>query len=258
MTRRIKTPSNDRLDPTSHEPITSQTAVTLSSIESGDESLEALYRDFPSLALPENRDATSHVSDEELVLSYLRDRKAQTFEILVRRYERELYTFLRRFLGDTQAAEDVFQATFLNVHLRIQQFEEGRRFRPWLYAIASNKAIDFLRRNKRHQIGSLHSPSASGDDEDALMHRLSGTDTSPEENASKNEDAARVHSALRELNEPTQQLLQLAFFQEMKYADIAEMLRIPIGTVKSRVFTAIRKLNAIWMRMEETDSRETN
>ncbi|MFN7706588.1 MAG: RNA polymerase sigma factor, partial [bacterium] len=62
--------------------------------------------------------------------------------------------------------------------------------------------------------------------------------------------------ALQQLNEPTQELLQLAFYQGMKYADIAEMLHIPLGTVKSRVFTAIRKLNAIWMRMEE--NKENN
>jgi RNA polymerase sigma-70 factor (ECF subfamily) len=199
---------------------------------------------------------TDEVDDESLVQAYLESRCAHAFEKIVRRYERELYTFLRRFLGDAQAAEDVFQATFLSVHLRIEQFELGRRFRPWLYAIASNKAIDFMRRNKRHQIGSLNAPAPSSEKDEALIHKLPGHEEMPDALAVSRETSGRVRMALMQLNEPTQELLQLAFYQGMKYADIAEMLHIPLGTVKSRVFTAIRKLNAIWMRMEE--GKETN
>ena len=62
------------------------------------------------------------LADEQLVEAYLRDRQEKHFEILMRRYERELFTFLRRFLGNAQHAEDVFQGTFLSVHLRIEQF----------------------------------------------------------------------------------------------------------------------------------------
>ena len=200
---------------------------------------------------------SDEVDDESLVQAYLESRCTQSFEKIVRRYERELYTFLRRFLGDAQAAEDVFQATFLSVHLRIEQFERGRRFRPWLYAIASNKAIDFMRRNKRHQIGSLNAPAPSSEKEEALIHKLPGHEEMPDTLAVSRETSGRVRMALQQWNEPTQELLQLAFYQGMKYADIAEMLHIPLGTVKSRVFTAIRKLNAIWMRMEE-EGKENN
>ncbi|MFN7333594.1 MAG: RNA polymerase sigma factor [bacterium] len=196
------------------------------------------------------------LDDESLVQEYLESRCTQAFEKIVRRYERELYTFLRRFLGDAQSAEDVFQATFLSVHLRVEQFERGRRFRPWLYAIASNKAIDFMRRNKRHQIGSLNAPAPASEKEEALIHKLPGHEETPDTLAVSRETSGRVRMALQQLNEPTQELLQLAFYQGMKYADIAEMLHIPLGTVKSRVFTAIRKLNAIWMRMEE--NKENN
>lgn len=191
------------------------------------------------------------VSDEILVRKYLETRCQATFEKLVRRYERELYTYLRRFLGSVQAAEDVFQATFLSVHLRIHQYEEGRRFRPWLYAIASNKAIDYMRRNKRHQAGSLNQSSAASEKEDPLIHRLEGGDVPPDALAMARETSARVREAVQQLNEPTQQLIQLAFYQGLKYQDIAQILQIPLGTVKSRVFTAIRKLNSIWLRMEE-------
>jgi len=194
----------------------------------------------------------TEITDEEIVNAYLRTRNAQDFERLVHRYEREVYTFLRRFLADVQQAEDVFQATFLSVHLRIDQFEPGRRFRPWLYAIASNKAIDYLRRNRRHQVASLDAKTSYSDSEDSIINHLSGDVEAPDEKAMSNETGARVRAAVKELNEQTQQLIHLAFYQGMKYSDIAEVLQIPLGTVKSRVFTAIRKLNQIWMRMNDS------
>lgn len=202
--------------------------------------------------LPGFESRVSEPTDEELVASYLETRCASDFEKLVKRYERELYTFLRRFLGDAQQAEDVFQATFLSVHLRIDQFEKGRRFRPWLYAIASNKGIDFMRRNRRHQATSLDAKSIYSDSDDSIAQNLEGSESTPDEKAMFNETGARVRVALRELSEPTQHLIQLAFYQGMKYSDIADILQIPLGTVKSRVFTAIRKLNQIWMRMDDS------
>ncbi len=200
----------------------------------------------------------SELTDEEIVNTYLQSRNPEDFARLVHRYERELYTFLRRFLADVQQAEDVFQATFLSVHLRIDQFEPGRRFRPWLYAIASNKAIDYMRRNRRHQAASLDAKIACGDSEDSMINHLPGSVETPDEKAISNETSARVRAAVQELNEPTQQLIQLAFYQGMKYSDIAEVLQIPLGTVKSRVFTAIRKLNQIWMRMNDTSNAKNS
>ena len=212
---------------------------------------EGLEPVAPFLPISES-DVVSDVTDEQLVESYLQTRNPDVFAKLVRRYERELFTFLRRFVGDAQQAEDVFQATFLSVHLRIDQFEKGRRFRPWLYAIASNKSIDFMRRNRRHQAVSLDAKSARSDSDDSLAQRLQSSGESPDQLAIQKETGARVREAVQELSQPTQQLIQLAFYQGMKYSDIAEILQIPIGTVKSRVFTAVRKLNQIWLRNHES------
>ncbi len=78
------------------------------------------------------------------------------FEELVRRYEKELYGYLRHYLGNAEMAEDVFQQTFLQVHLKCDQFEPGRKVRPWLYTVATNQAIDYQRRNRRHRMSSLN------------------------------------------------------------------------------------------------------
>ena len=86
------------------------------------------------------------VTDEQLIAQYRQTGKRELFAELVYRYERELYNYLRRYLNDAELAEDAFQATFLQVHLKCDQFDEGRRFRPWLYAVATNQAIDARRK----------------------------------------------------------------------------------------------------------------
>src|SRR6516165_4252809 len=81
--------------------------------------------------------------------------QTEAFGVLLRRYERELYGYLRRYLGNSDLAEDVFQNTFLQLYIKSDQYEQGRRVRPWLYTIATHQAIDALRRNGRHQAVSL-------------------------------------------------------------------------------------------------------
>src|SRR6187401_2045191 len=104
-------------------------------------------------------------TDEELLLGYRTSHDPDLFSELVHRYERELYSYLRRYLGDAEMAEDAFQAAFLQVHLKCQQYEPGRAFRPWLYTIATHQAIDAQRRNRRHKMVSLDRSSGSEGEE---------------------------------------------------------------------------------------------
>jgi RNA polymerase sigma-70 factor, ECF subfamily len=194
---------------------------------------------------------SSDCSDEALLNAYRIDREPRFFEQLVRRYERELYAFLRRFLGDEQYAEDTFQATFVTVHQRLEQFEEGRRFRPWLYAIATNKAIDLKRQLKRRATISLDSTHSDQNSETptSLAASIASVEPTPLEAAFKNETRQQVSALLSQQPESMQVLLQMVFYQGMKYAEISDALGIPVGTVKSRVFNAMRKLNESWQRM---------
>ena len=89
------------------------------------------------------------------------------FAELVRRYEKELFGYLRHYLGNAEMAEDVFQQTFLQVHLKCDQFEPGRKVRPWLYTVATNQAIDYRRRNRRHRVSSLSRAAEHNAEEEA-------------------------------------------------------------------------------------------
>jgi RNA polymerase sigma-70 factor, ECF subfamily len=168
----------------------------------------------------------------------------QAFGVLVRRYERELYGYLRRYLGDGCLAEDVFQNTFLQLHLKRGQYEVGRRVRPWLYTIATHQAVDALRRNGRHQAVSLEQTRDAGSDgeADSLSASLESRCLDPFETASGNEQAERVRAAVELLPGFLKQVLILAYYQGMKYREVAEIMGIPVGTVKSRLHAALVKL----------------
>ena len=128
----------------------------------------------------EARDPLTDCTDEELLLLYRQGRR-EAFGLLVRRYERELYGYLRRYLNDGTLAEDVFQATFLQLHVKIDHYEAGRRVRPWLYTIATHQAIDALRRQSRHQAVSLDDQRENvGETEtQSLVEMLEGRDGDP-------------------------------------------------------------------------------
>ena len=188
------------------------------------------------------------VSDEELLRKCGAGGDADAFAALVRRYEQELFSYLRRYLGSAEMAEDVFQATFLQVHLKKEQFEEGRRFRPWLYTIATNQAIDAQRRNRRHRMVSLDNRTGGEDDVGSLVEMLSGSDRTADVQMEDEEAREWVRAAVDDLPETLRSALTLVYNQGMKYREAADVLGIPVGTVKSRLHAALLKLNESWQQ----------
>ena len=142
------------------------------------------------------------MTDEEIIAGYQIHQERTLFLTLVGRYEREIYSYLRRYIGHTELAEDAFQGTFLQVHLKCHQFDPGRRFRPWLYAIATNQAIDVQRRNKRHRMVSLDH-SNGGDREEypsGWSEKLVGDSPDPADAASSQEHRDWVNSSVASLS----------------------------------------------------------
>jgi RNA polymerase sigma-70 factor (ECF subfamily) len=189
--------------------------------------------------------ALSAWSDEKLLLAYRTQHDRHAFEELVHRYEKELYSYLRHHLGDAEMAEDVFQQTFLQVHLKCEQFETGRQVRPWLYTVAINQAIDYQRRNRRHRAVSLDRRTGGDADDDAgaLVQLLDSAEPGPVEQSESAERYIEVRRAIEELPDQTRQVVMLVYFQGMKYREAADVLDIPVGTVKSRLHSALQKLN---------------
>lgn len=189
------------------------------------------------------------LSDEELLITYRETGDREIFARLVHRYERELFSYLRRYVGNAEMAEDAFQATFLQIHLKCDQFEEGRKFRPWMYTIATNQAIDAQRRNRRHRMVSLdQSGGQEADDVGKLIDLLVSSDVDPLERVDEMERSQQMQEAVDELPDFLRTALQLVYYQGLKYREAAEVLDVPVGTVKSRIHTAILKLTESWKK----------
>jgi RNA polymerase sigma-70 factor (ECF subfamily) len=195
-------------------------------------------------------DPLNHCSDEEL-LTRLQSGQREVFGVLVRRYQRELYGYLRRYLGDADLADDVFQATFLQVYVKIGQYEPGRAARPWLYTIATHQAIDAIRRAGRKSMVSLEQSSSESDNGEvrSLIEMLEAREISPVDHAESNERAQMVRATVDKLPEFLRSVVILAYYQGLKYREVADILEVPVGTVKSRLHTALLKLQEMWSEM---------
>jgi RNA polymerase sigma-70 factor (ECF subfamily) len=192
-------------------------------------------------------DILASYSDEELLARFCRG-QTEAFGVLLRRYERELYGYLRRYLGDGDLAEDVFQNTFLQLYVKSGQYEIGRPVRPWLYTIATHQAIDALRRNGRHQAASLSQNQRELPDGEvrSLLELLETRGPGPLESAQGEERRERVRASVDQLPDFLRQVVILAYYQGLKYREIADILDIPVGTVKSRLHAALMKLQEAW------------
>jgi RNA polymerase sigma-70 factor (ECF subfamily) len=166
----------------------------------------------------------------------------------VKRYERELYGYLARYLGDRELADDVFQNTFLQLYTKIGTYEQGRPVKPWLYTIATHQAIDALRRNGRYQAVSLDQGREELPDGEVrrLVEVIESRQPLPLDQVQGEERRQRVRQSVDQLPDFLKQVVVLAYYQGLKYREIAEVLGIPVGTVKSRLHAALVRLQDAW------------
>lgn len=214
--------------------------------ELSDEQLVALHREQTNLEQTEREQADSAQASAEQSVATVRVQHPY-IATLIKRYERELYSFLSRYLGDATMAEDAFQATFLQVHLKSHLFDPSRKFRPWLYTVATNRAIDLQRRNKRHKAVSLDQSNRVDQAEvGTLANLLPSFAPGPGERFETSERSEWVRRAVATLPEPLQAAVNLVYFQGLKYREAAAELHVPVGTVKSRLHSAVGRLGQQW------------
>jgi RNA polymerase sigma-70 factor (ECF subfamily) len=203
----------------------------------------------PTPKLASRSIANVAASDEELLVRYRDCGDVAAFEVLVHRYEKPLYNYLRRYLRNGSLAEDVFQMTFLRVHEKCRLFANDRRFRPWLYSIATHQAIDTLKKEALRRAVSLDEQhSVNDNDLGTLLNMLKSPVASPLEQAEEHERAAWTRRAVDALPDHQRVVLLMIFFQGLKYREVAEILQLPVGTIKSRVYKALLALNTAWRR----------
>lgn len=186
------------------------------------------------------------ITDAELIARYTSGDES-AFNIIVTRYKNSLYAFLSRFLNRKDFIDDVFQETFLQLFISKDTFDTSRPLRPWLFTIAANKAKDLLRKQQRTaaiQIGTMaDSGEMSFDD---VLNTITSDNTMPYEQMKKEETSNRVKKVIADMPENLREILILAYFNKFSYKQMAQILSIPIGTVKSRLHTAVGRFAKDW------------
>jgi RNA polymerase sigma-70 factor (ECF subfamily) len=142
--------------------------------------------------------------------------------------------YIYRLVGSRDLAMDLAQEVFMKVYVSLESFDPRYRFTTWLYRIASNGAIDHLRRKQPRTL-SLSQPAA---DDDALAPVIAGTDPTPDDMLRFRELETRLDAAITALPTSYRQLILLRHRQHCRYDEIARITKLPLGTVKNRIFRA--------------------
>jgi RNA polymerase sigma-70 factor (ECF subfamily) len=174
-------------------------------------------------------------TDEDLALGVQQGNKTD-LAVLVKRHHSSLLGYLYRMTGGDRAlAEDLVQEAFLRVLRSIGQYRHPRPFKPWLYAIATNLARDHYKRAETRYAA------------DAQLDRevTCGPDARPEDRLVADQEAQQVAAAVMALPAHQREALILRYYQGLSLAEVAAALDVPVGTVKSRIHLALRRLRTL-------------
>ncbi len=183
--------------------------------------------------------------DLELVARALEGSEAAYREI-VRRYERSLFTLILRMVRDRSSAEDLAQDSFVKAFRNLRSFDPTRKFSSWLFKIAHNTAIDHLRRRDPVPL----SLDAAGPDETDLLASVPDRRAEPPDRALGRADLAHcLERAVATLRPEYREAIVLRFTQDLSYDEIAEVMGLPLGTVKTHLHRARKELAAVLQAM---------
>ncbi len=159
------------------------------------------------------------------------------FNSLVLRWEKPIYNLALRMLQDREEAAEVTQDVFLSAFESIRRFQQRARFSTWLYRIAANRCITRLRLRPQRVYYSLDNRDAESPTNEGLPAR-----ESHEEEFLREESRKRLHQALSQLIPDQRIVVELKFFQDLTFEEIAEIVGIPLSTVKSRLYAGLEIL----------------
>ena len=170
-------------------------------------------------------------SDQELIAGYLADDE-HSLKLLIERYFRPIYSFVYRFAGNasTQDAEDITQDVFVKVWRHIKKFDKEKSFKTWIFSIAKNAAIDFLKKKKTIPFSEFENE----DGENTIMEKLTDSSPLPHELLERKEIGEMLAKAMENLSPKYRMVIFLRYNDHFTFREIAESLDEPLHTVKSR------------------------
>ncbi len=186
--------------------------------------------------------------DEKIIAEYLNSRDEELFRILLDRYTKPVYNFIRSMVGKTGEAEDITQEVFVKVWKNLKKYKIGQNFKTWLFAIAKNSTIDFLRKRKVLNFADLNSQAhdrIDGDDNFDFAENIPDEAILPDEALQKLQNSDLLNKLLDQLRVEYKTVLVLHYMEEMTFDEISKMLKKPLNTVKSyhrRAILELRKM----------------
>jgi RNA polymerase sigma-70 factor, ECF subfamily len=180
-------------------------------------------------AIPLNLSA---IADCDLVVRAIKGRE-DGFNELVRRYQRPIAAYVYRMVGDYDSALDLTQEVFIKVYSSLERYRPEFKFSTWIYKIAHNASVDYLRRSASRE-QALHLEVDGEEREMTVMSRK----LSPEQEYAVEERRAEIERVVRQLPSVYRELIILRHQHDLSYDEIAEVMSLPLGTVKNRLFRA--------------------
>lgn len=165
----------------------------------------------------------------------------RAFETLLKKYRKSVYYMLLKMVKNADDAEDLTQEAFAKAFNSIEKFDSKFAFSTWLFRIATNNCIDFIRK-KRVQTVSIDQP-VEGDDGSSMRFDIRDDNLDPNEFMLKKQRKRYLEMAIKRLPEKYRILVELRYFRELSYEEVANELQIPLGTVKAQLFRARELLN---------------
>ncbi len=182
-------------------------------------------------------------SDVELISAYL-DGDRQSLDVLVARYFKQIYGFAARWAGNAEDAEDITQETFVKAWRHLKRFDSERSFKTWLFAIAKNTALDFLKKRRAVPFSAFETDEG----ENLLLETLADAAPLPHEMLERKEAGTIIRDVLKNLSPKQRRSLTLRFNDDLTFRAIAERLAEPLHTVKSRNRRALAVLGKLLPR----------
>ena len=167
----------------------------------------------------------------------------RAFEVLVNRYRHSVLDYIRRILKDEELANDVLQEAMLQLYLSLPTLRRDVPLQPWLFQVARHRCLDELR--KRRIRPALRFSELSEDDEEALTETIQDPHPLPEEIVAQIDLRAMLQQALEKLPRGWESIVDLRFFEDLRFAEIAQALNLPLSTVKTYCYRSLPRLRSI-------------
>ena len=188
--------------------------------------------------------------DYELVLRATKGKDQQAFSFLMERYKDSIYFMLLKMVNNKDDADDLTIEAFGKAFNRLSQYTPNYAFSTWLFKIATNNCIDFLRKKKKN-VMSIDN-RIQNKDGDSIMFELKSDAMDPEQVAMKDQKIKLMRTYVKQLKPRYETLVEMRYFKEMSYDEISIELNLPLGTVKAQLFRAREFLYNIMKNSVET------